>query len=241
MTRAFALALAVIALAPQGAAAHALDEYVQVSRLSLTRTRISLDMDLTPGAVTAASIVALIDRDEDGVVSPTEAADYGRRLLGDLGVELDGQRVAMTLVRIDVAPVGELREGIGTIRVSAIGAHGSHLVGQARLSFRNDHDPERSAYSVNAMVPADRTLSVFRQDRDRSQRSIDILYDVRPALPGQIGWAILGAVTCLLLIVVRRSPIGPASLPARAISASSSVRSRARDVEPAASPSARTA
>jgi hypothetical protein len=65
----------VILLAlPAESAAHRLDEYLQAARVSLARDRVTLEVDLTPGAAVTPAIVALVDRDGDAVISPAEAA-----------------------------------------------------------------------------------------------------------------------------------------------------------------------
>ena len=63
---------------PAESAAHRLDEYLQAARVSLARDRIALEVDLTPGANIAPAIVALLDRDGDGTISPIEAEAYGQ-------------------------------------------------------------------------------------------------------------------------------------------------------------------
>lgn len=203
MTRALWV-LALLALGPSGALAHTLDEYLQAARLSLTRSQVSLDLDLTPGAMVAARIVAMIDRDQDGVISPAEAAAYATRVLNETAVELDGAPVPMTVTRVEAPPIGELREGMGTINIRAVGVHRTRLAGRARLSFRNDHAPDGSVYVANALVPADRRLSVSRQDRDVAQRSIDVFYDVGPTIASQVGWTAFAVVTGLTLVARRR-------------------------------------
>lgn len=194
-----------VALLPASAGAHTLDEYLQTARLSLTRSDVGLDLDLTPGAAVAASIVALIDSDGDGVISPVEAAAYGNRVLADTVVELDGTPVAMTLTQIEVPPIGGMREGMATIQLHATGAHRMQLAGHPRLAFRNDHAPQGSVYAVNALIPTDRGLSVSRQDRDVYQRSIQVRYDVHSTLATRIGWSVFALVTSLGFVARRRT------------------------------------
>jgi hypothetical protein len=165
---------------------------------------VGVDIDLTPGVEVASPIIAMIDRDHDGVVSPGEAAAYGTRVLADTVVELNGERVAVTLTRIDVPPAGEMRDGAGTIRLHAVGTHRVGLGGGAVLSFRNDHAPVTSVYAVNALVPTDGAFSVSRQDRDTLQRSVNVSYDVRPSRALQLGWVGLAVVTSLGWTVLRR-------------------------------------
>jgi hypothetical protein len=184
-------------------AAHALDEYVQAARLSLTWSHVNLVMDLTPGVEVAPSIVAMIDLDRDSVITPDEAAAYATRVLHDTAVELNGGRVAMSLTRIDVPSIADMREGMGTIHLSAVGVHSVRLNGDARLAFRNDHAPEASVYLVNALVPDGPAIAVVRQERDWSQRSARILYEVRPGLDVQLGWIAFAIATSFGLVLAR--------------------------------------
>jgi hypothetical protein len=192
------------ALLPGSAAAHALDEYVQAARLSLAPSHVGLDMDLTPGVQVAASIVATIDRDQDGVITPAEAAAYATRVLEDTVVELDGMQLTMTLTRIDVPTIPEMRDGMGTIRLRAIAVHGARLGGTPVLTFRNDHAPEGSVYLVNALVPDDVAISVLAQEREWSQRSARITYRVKPGLDVQLSWIAIALATGFGLVIARR-------------------------------------
>ncbi len=200
---AFGVALAV-ALAPAGAAAHALDEYQQAARLSLTRTDVRVEIDLTPGVEIAASIVRMMDANQDGRIAPAEAAAYGVRVLSDIVVALDDEQIAMTLTRIEVPPVGEMQDGLGTIRLNAVGAHHAWLDRETVLSFRNGHAPDTSVYSVNGLLPADRTFSLLRQDRDVEQRSVRVFYDVGTSPDLQMGWVLFAIASCVGLIRARR-------------------------------------
>ena len=100
--------------------AHELDEYLQAARVSLARDRVVCEIDLTPGAAIAAEIVALVDRDADRLVSPAEAEAYGRAVLSDVRLEVDGRAITMALTRVDVPSVEVMTDGLGTIRLEAI-------------------------------------------------------------------------------------------------------------------------
>ena len=101
MIRVFAAALVGVLLSPATPAAHRLDEYLQAARVSLARDRITLDVDLTPGASVTPAFVSLLDRDGDAAISPAEAEAYGRRVLSELVIELDQHPVAVTLTRVE--------------------------------------------------------------------------------------------------------------------------------------------
>jgi hypothetical protein len=61
-------------------------------------------------------------------------------------------------------------------------------------------------YAVNAILPADRALSVSRQERDVQQRSVKVVYDVRPALSLQLGWVIVAVLVVVGGMMSRRLP-----------------------------------
>lgn len=186
-------AIALLLVTPGESHAHRLDEYLQAARISLDREGVTLEVDLTPGASVANAVIAIVDRDGDGLISPTEAAAYGRAALGDLVVELDGRPVAMTLTHAEVPSVGELRDGVGTIQLRAVGAIGAHIDGRRFLLFRNNHQPHTSVYLVNALVPNDNGVAVLAQIRDPRQESIRVEYQVRPRWHAQLGWLVLAA------------------------------------------------
>ena len=71
MTRLGLAMLCAVALAPR-VDAHQLDEYLQAARLDLSRDRVGVEIDLTPGMAIAPQIIALIDVDADGFVSAAD-------------------------------------------------------------------------------------------------------------------------------------------------------------------------
>jgi hypothetical protein len=187
-------AVALLAALPARSSAHELDEYLQAARVSLSRSHVVCDIDLTPGADVVSPILSLVDRDGDRLVSPQEAEAYGRAVLLDVTFELDGRAVPLTLTRVEVPPVGEMNAGVGTIRISASGRPGVLGSGRHHLYFRNDHVPEGSVYLANALLPDSRDIVVARQVRDPRQREIRVEYEVRAALSAQLLWSLAGIV-----------------------------------------------
>jgi hypothetical protein len=183
--------------------AHRLDEYLQAARLSLGRTGITLEIDLTPGAAVAAEVIAAVDRDGDSRIVPLEAQSYARAVLADMIVELDGQAIPMSLLRVESPSVGEMRHGLGTMHIRAEGRVERGVGRTPQLHFRNSHQPWASVYLVNALVPSDTAVSVVSQTRDARQQDLRIDYNVTPQWPKQLYWPMLGLGT--LLIAFRRS------------------------------------
>ena len=155
---------------------------------------MSLEIDLTPGASVADSIIALIDRDGDNTITPSEAERYGRAVIADIVLELDGQPVALTLDRVEAPPLEEIRHGLGAIQVRARGDIEPRMAFRRELHFQNNHHAASSVYLVNALMPSDRGISVVSQTRDTKQRDARIEYSVTPQWPKYVYWPVLGLV-----------------------------------------------
>ena len=134
-----------------------------------------VELDLTPGAAIASTIVTLIDRDGDRAISPAELEAYGRTVLAGLSVTLDGRAVAITLTRIDAPPIGDMAEGMGTIRLRATGRVDAWS-GTRHLLVEKRHLPAASVYMINALLPGDPGITVVSQDRNGLQSSARIEY-----------------------------------------------------------------
>lgn len=193
MTRA-AVVLAGVMLLTSSVSAHRLDEYLQATRVNLARDRVELEIDLTPGASVASAVIALIDRDRDGVITPVEAESYGRAVLGDVRLDLDGAALRPTLGRIDVPSIDEMQHGMGTINLRAAVEPSRPLSSRPKLAFHNNHHPASSVYLINALVPADADITVFGQTRDATQRSARIDYSVTARWPKYVYWPVFGLV-----------------------------------------------
>jgi hypothetical protein len=206
VTRGLAAATAgVLLVLSATASAHRLDEYLQAARVSLTHTRVDLEIDLTPGASVADGIIAMIDRDGDKRISPHEAERYGRDVLADVVLELDGQPIALTLNHVEASPLEELRHGLGAIQLRASGDVASRMSFRRELHFQNNHHAASSVYLVNALMPQDPGITVVAQTRDTTQRDARIEYSVRPQWPKYVYWPVLGLVVGGLWLVKSRA------------------------------------
>ena len=201
--KAFAASLVVVLAAAGGdAKAHRLDEYLQATRVSFARDQLAIDVDLTPGISIASGVIAMLDANADGTIAPAEADAYGRAVLSDVRVSLDGNPVGMTLAAIDVPTLDEMRSGTGTIRLHAAGSV-TPSAGRHSLEFVNNHRPETSVYMVNALVPGDGGIDIMSQTRDPRQREFRAEYGVTPRWRVHVLW--LGLVTAGLAVVAMRS------------------------------------
>jgi hypothetical protein len=204
MSRVFVAVIVVVLVMPAEPAAHRLDEYLQAARVSLARDRITLEVDLTPGVNIASAVVTLLDRDGDNTISPIEAGRYGQVVLSDLVLELDGRPVAMTLTRVGAPSIDEMRNGVGTVQLRAVGISKAVFPGRRHLYFRNNHQPAASVYLVNALIPEDGDVGVVGQTRDPRQQGVRVEYNVGPRWPAQLLWVVLGAAGLSTVIALRK-------------------------------------
>jgi hypothetical protein len=204
MTRSLAFGVLLALAMPAAPAAHQLDEYLQAARISLARDRVAVEIDLTPGANIAGDIIAMVDRDSDGVVLPLEARAYGDAVVGDLELTFDGRQVRLALSAIEVPSIGEVHGGVGTMQLTATAVLDDVRAGRRQLRFSNRHHPEVSVYLANALVSTDRDLHVVAQRRDRRQQVLDVEYEIVSSWPRQVIWVLFGA-TLVVSRIVRRS------------------------------------
>src|SRR5215831_20590974 len=81
--------------------AHRLDEYLEATMLSVESDHVEGFMRLVPGVAVSQRVIASIDTDGDGVISKVEGDAYARRVLEDVSLSVDGERVEMRLVSAD--------------------------------------------------------------------------------------------------------------------------------------------
>jgi hypothetical protein len=199
MTRTAGVTTALVLAISTGANAHRLDEYLQAARVAVASADIVVHLDLTPGASVAAEIIAALDGDGDGLISPLEAEAYGRAVLADVSASLDGGPLGLTLTRVEVPTEGEMRDGVGTIRIEAAGAPGAERPGPHQFELRNSHRPGSSVYLANALAPQDADIRIVRQQRDVRQQRFTLDYDVRPSKSAAIGWVVAAAASLMAL------------------------------------------
>ena len=173
------LACALVALVPE-LQAHRLDEYLQATRIAVSTEQIVIELDLTPGAAVAASVVAAIDQARDGHASPEEGLAYARRVVAATTLEVDGMRQPLTLLSSEVPNIAAIQAGLGTVRLVIGGGGASSTPGAHELTFRNAHRDDVGVYLINALTPATSRVRITGQRRDVGQRELRLSYDILP-------------------------------------------------------------
>jgi hypothetical protein len=182
MTRArryLPLLLAFLAV-PSTVIAHRLDEYLQATLVAIGPGGFRFQINFTPGVAVAAKVLALIDRNGDGVISTNEAADYAELLKRDLTARLDGRNVELTLTASSFPEPADLRTGLGIIQMEFSGTPGPLAAGTHKLTLENRHRPVASVYLFNAAKPESASIQITSQKRNENQSTGEIAFDFQP-------------------------------------------------------------
>ena len=178
VTRIVAVTTALVLATSTGASAHRLDEYLQAAAWR-SHPRISRSTSISLGVSVAAEIIALLDGNGDGRVSPLEAEAYGRAVLADVSARLDGGPLGLTLTRVEVPTEGEMRDGVGTIRIEAAGAPHAHDQDRTSSSCGTHIGRDSSVLSGQCVVDL-RTPTSASCDSSATQAA-DIQFGIRSA------------------------------------------------------------
>ena len=193
--------------------AHRLDEYLQATMISLEKDRVAAQIRLTPGVAVFPIVIATIDTDHDGVISKAEQRAYAERVLADLSLSIDGDRLRLQLISAVFPKVEEMREGLGDIQVDF--AASVHVYGNRHtLVFENHHLNPIATYLVNCLAPSRPDFQVVSQSRNYEQSHYQLEYSrngIRTGpwsltwWPGGRAWlGFVGVVLLLRLAVLRR-------------------------------------
>jgi hypothetical protein len=165
----------ILILAGGPASAHRLDEYLQATTISVERDRVQAQVRLTPGVAVFPMVLANIDTDADGIISEAEQRAYANRVLGDLSLTIDGDRLQLQLASLKFAKIEEMKEGGGEIQLefdADVPSGGPNR----RLIFENHHQSRIAAYLVNCLVPNDPDIRITGQNRDYQQSFYQLDY-----------------------------------------------------------------
>ncbi len=175
MNRMLVAAAVIVVSMTMPASAHRVDEYLQAALISLEQDHVEVFLRLTPGISVSSAVLANIDTNADGVISATEGRAYAERVLADVSVAVDGNRLTPRLVSVDFPEVEEMKEGLGEIRIAftvALPRSGPNR----RLVFENHHQSRIAAYLVNCLTPRDRNIRVIAQNRNEEQSFYQLDY-----------------------------------------------------------------
>jgi len=174
------------------ASAHRLDEYLQATILSVEKDRLQASMRLIPGVAVSSSVIASIDSNGDGVLSDTEQRAYAERVLGDLSLTIDGNRLRPKLVSVEFPRVEQMKEGVGEIHIEFT-ADLPRGGANRRLILENLTRDRNVVYLVNCLVPSDHDIRIVGQTRNERQSFyqldyVDYAQTSAPSGPALLNW-----------------------------------------------------
>ncbi len=185
------------------AAAHVLDQYLQVAQIALAPDGVRIELRLIPGIEVADQICTLIDADGNGQITTAEEQVYARRVLQDLQLAINNVNTSLSLTNVQFPTRQEMREGLGTIRLTFETTTQLGAAAQQQIHFRNNHLPELGVYLVNALVPTANEIKISRQERDPLQRELRLNFHIVAAeTRAPLRWqGVLILCLCLLLLL----------------------------------------
>src|SRR5262249_11751471 len=153
-----------------------LDEYLQATLVSIEPGGLRLQINLTPGVAVAQKVLALIDRDHDGMISTNEIAAYAETLKRDLVLRLDHRPGELKLLDFYCPTPDELGSGCGIIQFEFAAKLGPFRPGAHTIGFQNRHLPAVSVYLLNAAQPRSKSLQIVAQKRNENQSAGEIRF-----------------------------------------------------------------
>jgi len=181
MTRFLSLPLLFALLAfPSAVFAHRDDQYLQATLVAVEPSAVRLQINLIPGIAVAEQVLAVIDRDGDGLISTSEAAAYAESLKRDLTVRLDRRNLELKLTASEFVEPGELRTGSGIIQMEFSAILGPLAAGAHRLTLENRHLSTISVYLINAARPTSGAVQITKQKRNDNQSAGEIEFTLHP-------------------------------------------------------------
>ena len=170
-----ALLGAVLAGLAPPASAHRLNEYLQATTIALAPDHLTLRLRLTPGTDVAPQVLAGLDANHDGTLSPAERRAYAARVQHDLTLTLDGQPTPLRLADAVFSPPRQLAAGLGAVQLTfeapVPASRALH-----HLTFINQHQPALAAYLVNCLLPRQPAVRVLSQTRSYTQSRYELTF-----------------------------------------------------------------
>ena len=131
--------------------------------ISVEKDRVQASDASDPRRCGVVAVIASIDTNGDGVISEAEQPDYAERVLDDLSITVDGDRVKPRLVSVEFPRVEEMKEGLGEIQIEFRADLPSGRPNR-RLILENHHQSRIAAYLVNCLVPRDQDIRIVSAD-----------------------------------------------------------------------------
>lgn len=198
--------IAVLALTRDASiSAHRLDEVLQAAQVSISPSSVTVVVYQTPGIEVAGRFLSGLDTNTDDSISSEEGRAFAQRVVSQLALDLNGSTLALSLEASEYPEVAVMRSGEGSVRIQARAAVSTLAVGRHVLTFTNNFDPGQGVYLANAMLPRDREIAIFEQERADQQKTLRIEFGVSEPPRRWLWWLVLAMLGAAGIFVARRA------------------------------------
>jgi hypothetical protein len=139
------------------------------------KSQIHVSMRLVPGVAVSSLVLASVDADGDGVISPSEQRIYAEQVLRDLSLTVDGKQLKPRVTLLEFPQIEDMKVGLGEILIEFT-ADLPEGGPNRKLIFENHHQRRIAAYMVNCLVPRDPGIQIVAQHRDELQSFYQLDY-----------------------------------------------------------------
>ena len=174
-------------LAPLWAAAHPLDEYYQVTTITISPNRVSLALELYPAVLIGPQLLSLMDADQDEQLSEVEQRAYLTFFQRDLTFVVDGQSQPLTLANVRFPTFLDIRSGGSIIKFELYADLPAEHRGDHQLYYENHHLSDIAVYVIQPQTDLPDWVQILDFERDVLQQSIRVNYAIDPAAPVDYG------------------------------------------------------
>jgi hypothetical protein len=164
---------------------------LQAAQVSIAPSAVTVVVYQTPGVEVADGFLRGLDTNADDAISAEEGRAFAQRVVARLGLDVDGSPLALVLETSEYPAMAMMRSGEGSVRIQARAAVPSLAVGRHVLTFTNNFDPGQGVYLANAMLPRDREIAIFEQERGDQQKSLRIEFGVSEPPRRWTWWLVL--------------------------------------------------
>jgi len=161
-------------LLPGTSGAHPLDEFVQMTYITVESAEIVIELYVTPGVLIAPDVLSELDADGDGVITDEEAHAYIAPMIEALSLSVDGEPITLELISIEMPAYLNIQTGYGEIVITTAATLPADVSGTHSLTFTNANAPAGVRYQVNAFVTSESNVTIGEQRRSADQQSVSL-------------------------------------------------------------------
>ncbi|RLD91806.1 MAG: hypothetical protein DRJ13_17230, partial [Bacteroidetes bacterium] len=145
MTFSLLICLVLLLVLPVSALAHPADMYYHTHSVKLSPDGIFITWQIVPGPMIAQSIWFAVDKDQDDLVSETEAVDWANSILTTFSVSMDQESLSLELESVHwPSTVDTLFSGEEPIIINLFAEWPEEVQADALVSLHNRYNPKNS-------------------------------------------------------------------------------------------------